>query len=214
MKYLLPILLCSQLLACAVISSDSDCDFGHVPTPYLQDNSGHYIDLNGIRVAEKVPNPYYQQYLRCQQRANATTTTSHRTVAIPVEQHRVLGQVFSLSEPKEILTQEHGQYVSSVFTNPDNSALLQHEVFVYPRQDDFKQRFFADINQTEGKFTKASVKNLPYFIGTNNHGDKVIYVVKQLPQQRISIVQLRSKQPFQPQDLATWVQDLYKLSIH
>ena len=210
MKYVLSALLCSQLMACSALNSNSDCYFGQVPAQYLQDNSGHYINLDGKRVAEKVANPYYQQYLRCQQRANATTT-SHRIVTIPVEQHRIWGQVFSLSEPKEILTQEHGQYVSSVFTNPDNSFLLQHEVFVYPRQDDFKQRFFADINQTEEKFTQASVKNLPYFIGTNNHGDEVIYVVKQLPQQRISIVQLRSKQPFKSQDLAAWVQDLYKL---
>ena len=211
MKYILSALLCSQLMACSALNSNSDCDFGQVPAQYLQDNSGHYIDLDGNRVFEKVPNPYYQQYQRCQQQAGTAAPTTQRAATMATEQLHVFGQVFSLSEPKEILTQAHGQYVSSVYTNPDNSAFLQHEVFVYPLQDDFKQRFFADINQSEGKFTQASVNKLPYFIGTNNHGDKVIYVVKQLPQQRISIVQLRSKQAFKPQDLDAWVLDLYKL---
>ena len=210
MKYILSALLCSQLMACSALNSNSDCDFGQVPAQYLQDNSGHDIDLDGNRVFEKVPNPYYQQYQRCQQQAGTAAPTTQRAATMATEQLHVFGQVFSLNKPKDGYDHGQRQYVRGFYTNPDNSAHIQYEMFTYPQQENFKQRFFKDINQTEGTFKLAYAQQQPYFIGKNNYGDFVVYVVKQMPK-HVSIVQLTAKQAFKPQDLDAWVLDLYKL---
>ena len=65
MKSMLLLLSCAFLVSCSALDTQGRCDFRTAPSPYLVDNSGSYINLNGERVTTPVANPYYAQYQRC-----------------------------------------------------------------------------------------------------------------------------------------------------
>ena len=213
MKYLLITLSCSYLVACSALDVKGNCYYGSAPQQHLVNNAGQYIDQNGRLVSEKVINPEFVQFQKCWgQSQNATSPVSSVLPQVQThlnEQYHINQQLFTLNGNRKV--EGNGRYVESIFSTADDKARLQQEVFIYPGTDPFQTRFLADINQTEGLFKSAKTQGITYFTGQNNHGIYVTYVVKQLPSNVMSIVQLMSKSPFQTKEIPILVQDLNRI---
>ena len=213
MKYLLIIVTCFYLVACSALDNRVDCYYGSVPQQYLVNNEGQFIDQNGKLVSEKVINPEFLQFQKCRSQFQAakspTINVIPRVHTHLNAQYHINKKLFELSDNRKI--EGNGRYVKSVFSTEGDNARLQQEVFIYPGTDHFQTRFLADINQTEGLFKSVQTQGITYFTGQNNHGIYVIYVVKQLPSNVVSIVQLMSKSPFQSKEIPLLVQDLNRI---
>lgn len=210
MKKLFILTAALSIAGCSTLDYRGDCYFAEQPAQYLVNGQGKYINLNGEVVTQPVLNPYYAQYQKCypsveQEKQSLIKYDAVRSLL--KDRYIINTQTYHLAGPRTV--KEGGAYVESVFKAVDDEKYLKQEVFFYHNdRTGFPAIFLRDINRDEGTFEAKTVNGQSYIIGKNDLGAYVIYVVKNVLDHHISIVQYVVKKPFNPQDIATIVKDL------
>lgn len=210
MKKILMLIAACNIVGCAALDSRGDCYFAEQPTQYLVNSQGKYIDLNGQVVNQPVLNPYYAQYQKCYPAGvdqQQPVITNNAMQALLKDSYQVNGKTYRLAEPRRV--KDLGLYVDSFFKAVNHDSYLKQEIFIYHNdRATFPALFLNDLNRDEGKFEAKSINGQNYIIGKNDRGAYVIYLVKSVLNQHISIIQYIVKEPFNPQEIATIVKDL------
>lgn len=199
------------LTGCAALDYKGDCYFAEQPAQYLRNAQGQYIDLDGRVVSQPVSNPYYVQYRQCYPTPPVEQLISDNAVrALLKDSYRINNMTYQLAAPRKI--ERQGAYIESLYKATTKVSYLNQEIFNYAGdRAAFPQRFLNDINRDEGQFESKTSNGQPYIIGKNNAGGYVIYVVKNVLDQRIEILQFNEDKPFNPQDIAVIVKDLHQI---
>lgn len=210
MKNLLIGLSLLSLAGCSVLDT-GDCYYGEVPQKYLKDNQGQFIDKNGIHTKQPVINPEYENYAKCY---GVPKTSTALPANSPINQqlntsYQVAGKRYVLAGERQIKGQ--GGYIHSTFTTTDDKTLITQEIFTYQGPRPFQQRFLADINTKEGQFTAHNSAGINYILGKNNYGLHVIYIVKDVLENEVLVVQFMSKEPLSNESIPQLVQGLNKI---
>lgn len=212
MKKILFIIILINLSGCAALDSSGKCYYAEVPSKFLTNEKGQYIDTQGKITSQKSINPDYQLYLKCNNLKESSNLipTSISTLGTIKDQlsdnYLINGKQYTLTGERKI--RPGGGYIQSFFASLDNQSLLQQEIFTYNGPKPFYGRFLKDINEKEGKFELKHTNGINYIIGKNNHNYYVIYIVKDILNNEVSIVQLMFKEPFNNVDIPLLVKDL------
>ena len=207
---MLMIIVACSIAGCATLNSHGDCYYAEQPAKHLVNEQGQYIDHTGHIVTHPVLNPHYAQYQKCYPTAEQSKQSIIKYDAVQAllkDSYQVNGKTYRLAEPRRV--KEQGAYVDSFFKAVNHDSYLKQEIFIYHNDRAiFPTRFLNDLNRDEGKFEAKSINGQSYIIGKNDRGAYVIYLVKNVLDRHISIIQYIVKEPFNPQEIATIVKDL------
>lgn len=201
MKKILSVCCLLGLVGCSSLDIHGKCYYGAIPQQYIMGKDG-----------QQFVNPEYVQYTKCygapaSQQVESSTGT---VLSLLKDSYVVNGKSYTLLNGQRQF-KPGGGYVKSVFTTEHGDTGVAHEIFSYFDSAPFQQRFFKDMNDKEGRFQANKIDGIDYFIGVNNHKHHVIYIVKKVLSNEISIVQFTSKTPFKQNELPQLVRDLNKI---
>lgn len=205
MKNIVLFLMSLGLVGCGALDVNGSCYFAEVPAKYRWDQGKLVIDPT---TRKPIVNPHYLQYLKCypEYEKQPPVTVLGTVQQYLKDSYQVLGKTYRLSGQREF--KPGAAYIASNFVTTDNNSAIKQEIFFYNGSQPFLKRFLTDINKNEGHFEKKTSEGIEYIQGKSHAGEQMIYLVKPLDQQNISIVLYIAKQPILNSTVVQLVKDL------